>query len=198
MSAVQTFRARSLFALALLLTAMPAFAHDGHGTHGFFAGVLHPLSGIDHLFAIVAVGWWSANLRTRGWCVVPASFATMMLAGALMAIAQVAQIPAEALIIASLLVSGVLLAARVRVTTVTAAGIAAIFAIGHGAAHGAELQSDAAPTWLIGMMASTLSLHLIGIVAARSTRNRARWATPLAGAFGVGAGVVLAVAMLIG
>ena len=46
----------------LLIAAMPAEAHVGAGTTASFtAGFMHPLSGLDHMAVMIAVGLWAVG-----------------------------------------------------------------------------------------------------------------------------------------
>lgn len=157
---------------AILLLPAIASAHPGHDAPGFFAGLLHPITGLDHLLAMIAVGWWSAAVQTRRWWLVPASFASGMLAGALLGLAGL-QVPATETIIAiSLLVIGSLMMLRRSLSLASASALAGGLALFHGYAHGSELPSsfDAA-TWLLGMVAATLLLHLAGAALALASRR---------------------------
>ncbi|MBB3179563.1 HupE/UreJ family protein [Variovorax sp. Sphag1AA] len=177
-------------ALALLV-ALPlaASAHtgvDGGMHHGFAAGFLHPLTGADHLAAMVAVGLWSALTARRAWpdlLWAPLGFAVMLLVGALVGLAGV-QLPAvEPMIAASLLVLGLLVATQRRLPALAAASLVGAFAVFHGVAHGQELagESGAALT-LAGMLAATVLLHVAGIAIGWALRHGHRWAPRLAGA----------------
>src|SRR5262245_47026252 len=152
-----------------LLAALPlaASAHtgvDGGMHHGFADGFLHPMTGVDHLAAMVAVGLWSALTARRAWpdlLWAPLGFAAMLLAGALVGLAGV-QLPAvEPMIAASLLVLGLLVATQRRLPALAAASLVGAFAVFHGVAHGQELagESGAALT-LAGMLAATVLLHV--------------------------------------
>jgi urease accessory protein len=189
---------RLLAALALLSLAAPALAHDGHGPHGFAAGLVHPATGIDHLLAIIAVGWWSAATQGPRWWLVPSAFAASMLAGALLGLAGLSPPATEFLIALSVIASGALLLGRARVATSTALALAAGFALLHGLAHGSEAPRGDAPGWLAGMVVATLALHLVGATAAPLARHRARWLAPLAGATTVATGVILAASLIAG
>jgi len=179
---------RALFALAALMPAA-AFAHtgaDGHTHLGFLTGFLHPLTGMDHLAAMVAVGLWSALAARRAgpellWG--PLGFAGMLLAGALLGL-QGVQLPAvEPMIAASLLVTGLLVVTRWHVPSIAAAFIVGVFAVFHGLAHGYELA--AAPSaWatLSGMLAATVLLHLTGLGAGWALRGASVWLPRVAGA----------------
>ncbi|WP_092132759.1 HupE/UreJ family protein [Polaromonas sp. YR568] len=183
-----TLARRALMALAAMLPAA-AFAHtgvDGHAHLGFMTGFLHPLTGMDHLAAMVAVGLWSALAARRAgpellWG--PLGFAGMLLVGALLGL-QGAQIPAvEPMIAASLLVTGLLVVTRWHVPGVAAALIVGVFAVFHGLAHGYEL-AEAPSAWatLSGMLAATVLLHLTGLLAGWALRSANAWLPRAAGA----------------
>ena len=69
---------------ALLLTPALAFAHPGHGDNGLVAGISHPLGGIDHLLAMVAVGLWAAQQKGNARWALPCAFVGTMLIGGLL------------------------------------------------------------------------------------------------------------------
>lgn len=161
-----------------------AVAHD-HAS-AFFSGFIHPLTGMDHLAAMVAVGLWSALAARRagpGLLWGPLGFAGMLLAGALLGL-QGLQIPAvEPMIAASLLVTGLLVATRWHVPGIAAALIVGVFAVFHGLAHGYELaQAPSAWATLSGMLAATLLLHLAGLAAGWALRSASVWLPRAAGA----------------
>jgi urease accessory protein len=185
----------------LLIAALPlaAAAHTGADAgmhHGFLSGFLHPLTGVDHLAAMVAVGLWSALTARRAWpdlLWAPLGFALMLLAGALAGLAGV-QLPAvEPMIGASLLVLGLLVVTQRHLPALAAAALVGVFAVFHGVAHGQELagESSAALT-LAGMLAATVLLHAAGIAIGWSLRHANRWVPRAAGA----AVTVLGVALL--
>jgi urease accessory protein len=64
-----------LLLLSGLALSLPAAAHPGHAETGFAAGLLHPLTGLDHLLALLAVGLWSWPMAAncRAWAAAPAS-----------------------------------------------------------------------------------------------------------------------------
>ncbi len=175
----------------LLIAALPlaAAAHTGADAgmhHGFASGFLHPLTGPDHLAAMVAVGLWSALTARRAWpdlLWAPLGFALMLLVGAMLGLAGV-QLPAvEPMIAASLLVLGLLVVTQQRLPALAAAALVGVFAVFHGVAHGQELagESDAALT-LAGMLAATVLLHAAGIVLGWALRGSHRWMPRVAGA----------------
>ncbi|MES2608681.1 MAG: HupE/UreJ family protein [Pseudomonadota bacterium] len=180
-------RTLALIALATLATA--ASAHTDGGTHvhnDFFSGFSHPLFGLDHLAAMVAVGLWSAlSARRAGpellWG--PVGFASLLLVGAVMGLQGVALPAVEPMIAASLLATGLLVASRLHVPGMVAALGVGVFALFHGLAHGHELAgSDSAWKTLAGMLCATVLLHCAGLVAGWALRNRTVWLTRAAGA----------------
>ncbi|RZI63447.1 MAG: HupE/UreJ family protein [Variovorax sp.] len=176
---------------ALLLAALPlaAAAHTGADAdmhHGFMAGLLHPLTGPDHLAAMVAVGLWSALAARRAWpdlLWAPLGFALMLLAGALLGLAGV-QLPAvEPMIAASLLVLGLLVVTQRRLPPMAAATLVGAFAVFHGLAHGQELAGESgAAVALAGMLAVTVLLHAAGLTIGWALRHANRWVPRIAGA----------------
>lgn len=185
-------------AAALSLLASPAFAHTGAGaTSGFAAGFAHPLLGLDHLLAMVAVGGWAALLGGRALWLVPAAFVGAMVAGGALAVAGVGLPMVEIGIALSVVALGVLVAANVRVVAGVGMAVAAAFAVFHGHAHGSELPAGlSAAGYAAGFALATALLHLAGIAVAtlalRLASTRAvRWAgaaTALAG-LGIVAGL---------
>lgn len=155
-------------AAALSLIAVPAFAHTGVGaTGGFAAGVAHPMLGLDHLLAMVAVGGWAALLGGRALWLVPAAFVAAMLAGGVLAISGVALPMVETMVALSVVVLGTLVAVNARMVTGVGMAIVAAFAVFHGHAHGSELPAGLSVLgYGAGFALSTALLHGAGIVGA--------------------------------
>lgn len=152
-------------AFAAGIAAAPAAAHSGTGlAGGFAAGFLHPLSGFDHLLAMVSVGLWGAFLGRPLIVALPVIFPTVMALGGVLGIAGVPFPPVEIGIAVSVLVLGVMIAGAVRAPVVLASLIVAGFAIFHGYAHGTELPSAADPVgYSAGFVFATGLLHVVGI-----------------------------------
>jgi urease accessory protein len=157
--------ALSLVLLLLGLGAGPVHAHDGHGmADGFLAGVLHPVTGLDHLLAMVAVGIWGAFLGRPLIWQLPVAFPLVVLIGGVLGIAGVSLPFVEAGIALSVVVLGAAIALRWSAPTVVAVAIIAVFAIFHGHAHGTELPQAAAPqSHAAGFVLATGLLHLAGV-----------------------------------
>ncbi|WP_198971336.1 HupE/UreJ family protein [Xylophilus sp. ASV27] len=187
MSRIRSARVALLsFVSALPLAALAHTGVDGGVHHGFATGFLHPLTGADHLAAMLAVGLWSALAARRAWpdlLWAPLGFAAMLLAGALAGLAGVQLPGVEPMIAASLLVLGLLVLTRWRLPGFAAAALVGVFAVFHGVAHGHELAGapDAALT-LAGMLGATLLLHLGGIALGWALRHANAWLPRIAGA----------------
>ena len=187
--------------LLISAASMPlaALAHTGVDAgmhHGFMTGLMHPLTGLDHLAAMLAVGLWSALVARRAWpdlLWAPAGFAAMLLVGALAGL-QGLEVPGvEPMIAASLLVMGLLVATRLQVPGPVAALLVGAFAAFHGLAHGYELAGEpGAALTLAGMLSATVLLHGVGIGLGWALRHAPRWTPQVTG----GAVALLGLAML--
>jgi urease accessory protein len=152
-------------AIATIATASPALAHTGTGLPGgFTSGFLHPLSGFDHLLAMVSVGLWGAFLGRPLIVALPVIFPTVMVVGAGLAMAGVPAPPTEIGIALSVLLLGAAIAAAWRAPMWAACVIVGVFALFHGYAHGKELPSAADPIgYAVGFVLATGLLHVCGI-----------------------------------
>lgn len=153
-------------AVTLAALALPniAHAHVGLHTDGAFAGFSHPFSGLDHILAMVAVGFWASTLGGKARWIVPSAFVAVMAVGGVMGIYGVPLPMVETGIALTVAVLGLLVAFEVKVPTFVAALIVGICALFHGHAHGSELPDMArAEGYVVGFMAATIVLHLIGI-----------------------------------
>ena len=157
---------RSIAALLLLLAAGPALAHGDSGVEGgFFTGFTHPLNGLDHLLAMVAVGLWGAFLDRPLIYLLPILFPTVMAVGGVLGMAGTPIPPVEVGIALSVLLLGALVAVAKPLPVRAASVIVALFAIFHGYAHGQELPIAADPVgYSAGFVISTGLLHVVGIV----------------------------------
>lgn len=178
----------ALILIASSALSMSASAHTGveaHSHSGFISGFVHPLFGLDHLAAMVAVGLWSALAARKAgpelaWG--PVGFAAMLLVGAVLGLQGVMVPAVEPMIAASLLVTGLLVVSRLQVPGLVAALGVGAFALFHGVAHGLELAGEASawPT-LAGMLTATVLLHCAGLAAGWALRQRTVWISRSAG-----------------
>ena len=155
----------ALFVFAI--STLPAAAHPGHGATDAAAGFLHPLTGLDHVMAMLSVGAWSALIGgTRIW-LWPLAFVSAMVLGGELAHLGVAIPFVEQGIATSLVVIGVFLALAVNAPVWSGAALIAAFALFHGHAHGTEAAGAEWLPYMAGFAAATASLHLGGISIAR-------------------------------
>src|ERR1700674_3253052 len=152
-------------AAALALIPAVASAHPGHeGSAGLVHGFMHPLGGIDHILAMVAVGLIAARLGGRALWLVPASFVATMAVAGLAGMAGIGLAHAEAGIALSLLVLGATIALRLTMPVAAAMALVGFFAIFHGYAHGAEMpETVSGLAYGAGFLAATVLLHGLGI-----------------------------------
>ncbi len=180
---------KALFFIASSALSISASAHIGaesHSHNSLIDGFLHPLLGMDHLAAMVAVGLWSALAARRAgpdllWG--PLGFAALLLVGAVLGLQGVVVPAVEPMIAASLLATGLLVVSRLRVPGIVAALGVGAFALFHGVAHGYELAGDG-QAWqtLAGMLLATVLLHCAGLAAGWMLRQRHVWLARAAGA----------------
>ncbi len=165
----------ALFLLPLLMIGSPAFAHPGHGDHGaFLSGFLHPLFGVDHVLAMLAVGLSAALLGGRSLVAIPATFIILMVAGFVAALAGVQMPFVEPMILASTVVIGLTVAIARPVSPSVIALIVGAFAFFHGHAHGTELADQNALVFGAGFGLATILLHALGMGAGIVAKQRAQ------------------------
>lgn len=172
---------RSMLAVALL-AALWTRSALGHGLQGeaggFLTGLLHPLSGADHVLAMIAVGLWGAQLGAPAIWVLPVAFPLVMAMGGMLGFLGVPIPGVEYGIAASAIVLGAAVAFEVRPALVIAALVVGCFAIFHGHAHGTELPAgQSALLYSMGFVMATGCLHAVGIGI--GTIHRRSWGRQL-------------------
>ena len=173
---------RLAIAACLLLLPAMAFAHPeqdiaglghSHDDGGAIAGLTHPVLGLDHLLAMVAVGLLAAQLGGRALWALPASFVGAMLLGGVFGMQEASFPWVELAIICSLAVFGLALAVGRRLPLPLACAMVAFFACFHGHAHGSELPALASPVvYACGFVFSTVLLHTVGVALGRLVLSR--------------------------
>ena len=152
-------------AAALIFLAGPASAHTGHNA-GFALtdGFLHPLMGLDHLLAMVAVGLLAWQLGGRAVLSLPAAFLGSMALGAAASNLGYEMPGIEFLITTSVIVVGLAIALDVRTPVLASAAVIGVFALAHGQAHGAEIPLGTNfYGYAAGFMVATGLLHAFGL-----------------------------------
>ena len=174
-----TFRpTRSLlFGSTLLALLWPslAWAHVEHGrAAGLLAGLHHPVSGLDHVLAMISVGLWGAQLGAPAVWLLPVTFPMVMAFGGMLGLVGVPLPGVELGIALSAILLGLAVLSEWRPPLSAAAAIVGFFAVFHGHAHGSELPAGASGLlYSIGFVAATGTLHAVGI--AIGVIHRWRW-----------------------
>ena len=180
-----------------LLAPQTAFAHVGAGQpSGFLPGLLHPFTGIDHILAMVLVGLFAVQLGGRAVWLVPSAFLVAMSLGGVLGFAGIGVPMVEVGIALSVVVLGAAVALAAKLPTAAALAMAAVFAMFHGHAHGAEMPADATSAgYALGFIAATFLLHTAGIglgfAFGRSAVGRNGLSTRITGAVSSCIGVIL-------
>jgi urease accessory protein len=169
--------ARSLAIVSLLvwMVAFPAQAHVESGqAAGFRAGLWHPISGLDHVLAMISVGLWGAQLGAPAVWLLPVTFPLVMALGGFLGLIGIPLPGVEIGVALSTLMLGLMVAWEIRPSVAVAAILVGGFAIFHGHAHGTELPPGASGlAYSIGFVVATGCLHLVGIAFGLVHRWRA-------------------------
>jgi urease accessory protein len=176
--------------LAFLICPRVLSAHaPGGETLGFVSGLLHPVSGLDHVLAMIAVGLWGAQLGSPAIWLLPLTFPVVMAFGGMLALMGVPLPAIEIGIALSAIALGLAVFSEARPELWIAAGLVAFFAIFHGHAHGTELPAGAnGLLYSIGFVVATGTLHACGIALGLAHR----WPIGRSALRGAGAVVTLA------
>lgn len=170
-----------VLALGIIVTPIAAHAHPGHPGHGgegALQGLMHPLLGLDHLLAMVAVGIWAVQAGGRSKWLVPATFLSVMTVG-LFAGANGLRLPLlEQGVLASVLVFGLFIATAFRLTLAASLPLVGLFAAFHGVVHGMEMPATSnAWNYAAGLVVATALLHGFGmaIASVKAMSDSDRW-----------------------
>ena len=156
---------RALGWLVTMLIAVPAWAHEQQGqAAGFVTGLLHPVSGLDHVPAMVAVGLWGAQLGAPAIWLLPVTFPLVMAFGGFLGLVGIPLPGIEMGIAMSAILLGAMVAMESRPPLWLAAALVAFFAVFHGHAHGTELPpGESGFLYSVGFVLMTGCLHATGI-----------------------------------
>jgi len=179
-----------------------AFAHTGAGhagigeAGGFMHGLAHRASGLDHVYAMLAVGLWAAQLGGRSVWAVPLTFVSVMAVGGALPLMGIGVPFVEQGIVLSVLLLGLLITASVRLPLWLSSSIVALFALWHGHAHVSEMPAHISSLlYISGFVLATALLHLTGIASGLGMQQMARGrAIRFAGVSAVLCGAYLALA----
>ena len=156
---------RGLVPLLAWLCPAAAFAHPRGGeVAGLLAGLSHPVSGLDHVLAMIAVGLWGAQLGAPAVWLLPVTFPMVMAFGGTLGLVGVKLPGIEVGIALSAIGLGAAVLFEARPKLWIAAALVGFFAIFHGHAHGTELPAGSnGVLYSIGFVVATGLLHATGI-----------------------------------
>jgi urease accessory protein len=160
--------------LLLVVTASPLFAHEQGGqVLGFWTGLQHPVSGLDHVLAMVSVGLWGAQLGAPAVWMLPVAFPMVMALGGFLGLVGIPLPGVEIGIALSAVLLGIAVTLAARPPLAVAAALVCVFAIFHGHAHGTELPpGQNGLAYSMGFVVATGALHgsgiLMGLIQART------------------------------
>jgi urease accessory protein len=176
--------------LALLCWTSGAHAHVQQGqAAGFLTGIGHPVSGLDHVLAMIAVGLWGAQLGVPALWLLPVTFPMVMALGGMLGLLGVPLSGVEVGIAASAILLGLAVMSELRPPLAAAVALVGLFGVFHGHAHGTELPpGQSALLYSMGFVIATGCLHGVGI--AMGLVHGRPWGRPLLRV----AGAVVAVA----
>lgn len=179
-----------LTAALYAMGATPAFAHvlEGQG-EGLMTGLMHPVSGLDHVLAMIAVGLWGAQLGNPAVWALPVTFPMVMALGGFLGLVGIPVPGVEVGIALSAVLLGLMVARETAPPIAVAALLVGCFAVFHGHAHGSELPAgESGLAYSIGFVVATGCLHGVGIAIGAAHR----WPAGRAALRVAGAGVALA------
>ena len=174
-----------LLVLTVVTWASEAGAHvGGEEAAGLFAGLRHPVSGLDHVLAMIAVGLWGAQLGAPALWQLPVAFPMVMALGGVLGLLGVPLPGVEVGIAASAILLGLAVMSELRPPLAVAVLVVALFAVFHGHAHGTELPpGQSALLYSLGFVVATGCLHGVGIAVGLA--HRWRWGRAMLRAAGV-------------
>lgn len=148
-----------------LIWVLPVYAHVERGqAAGFLTGLGHPISGWDHVLAMVSVGLWGAQLGNPAIWMLPVTFPMIMAFGGMLGLLGIPLPGVEVGIAISAIALGIMILGEIRPPLAVAAVLVGFFAVFHGHAHGTELPAgQSGLLYSMGFVIATGCLHAIGI-----------------------------------
>lgn len=168
-------RVRAAVLTTGLLLSTPVLAHTGsEHVIGLVSGFMHPVTGFDHLLAMLAVGIWAAQQRNSARWMLPVLFPAMMALGAMLGMTMVQLPGVEPGIAGSVAALGLLIAFSIKMPLWAGVAAVTLFATVHGYAHGAEVPTDVSPVlYGAGFIVATFALHATGLLIGAAATGQA-------------------------
>ncbi|MCK5360627.1 MAG: HupE/UreJ family protein [Gammaproteobacteria bacterium] len=164
---------KGLAVVTLLMAAPLAEAHTGLSQNSFFSGLSHPLLGLDHLLAMLAVGLWAGKMGGRARWGLPLMFIFTLSLSAMAAQNFASLQLVDHGIAVSLLLLGLLLVFTIKLPVLLGLLAVSFFAVFHGVAHGTEWPVAASPfLYVSGFIATTVLIMGIGVTAGAAREEK--------------------------
>lgn len=143
-----------------------ASAHTGiEMTPSFWHGFIHPLSGLDHIATMLAVGIWAGQLRRHYLWLLPLLFLVIMMLAALFGMAGWQGPFTEWGIMLSGIALLLVIVSAVRLPSWVMFAVIASAAWFHGVSHGMEMPANAdGVEYISGFASATALLHGLGVL----------------------------------
>ncbi|MGD9591736.1 MAG: HupE/UreJ family protein [Candidatus Berkiella sp.] len=158
-----------IFYILLFIYPTISFAHPNHlGYLSFSEGFLHPLTGMDHALAMIAIGILAGE-KGRNWVwFLPTIFISFMILGGILGYMGILFPWFELGITLSVFVLGLCISFPNFLPSIVILSIVPAFALCHGFAHGSEIPLDIRPLqYVLGFIVATALLHLLGIMISK-------------------------------
>ena len=157
-----------LILMTLVGFPLTAMAHPGHEAVGFMSGVLHPLTGLDHLLVMLAIGFWAARAPTENRFQIPTLFIIFLLIGLTMGAFMTTSSMVELGIAVSVLSMGLILFLSARISALWQLMLTSMFGLMHGFVHGQELVlAEHGFMAILGLTLTTAGLLAVGFFLGR-------------------------------
>jgi urease accessory protein len=151
-------------ALGGVLLPLAAQAHPGHEAHAsFMQGVLHPLSGWDHLVVLLSLGVLAAGRGARLAGICGILLALALGGGAALGLGWPAVPLVEPAIMATVGACLVLLVFRRRINAPVLLTLCMAFCLVHGIAHGQEAPAGDLAGYFAGFTLAGVALYGTGL-----------------------------------
>lgn len=166
---------KTLFTLSAgALISVPAVAHTGHDISSLSSGLAHPLLGLDHLLAFLAIAIWGSHQNRGNSFQLSGIFLLLMAIGGVFGMLGLMVPGTESIILVSVLALGLMVAGQVQLNRLTGISMAGAIALVHGMAHGSEVAGSSALPYISGYLISCAALLAAGHFAGQWINERPR------------------------
>ncbi|MEE2995820.1 MAG: HupE/UreJ family protein [Pseudomonadota bacterium] len=156
-----------LLSVTTLIATLGATSAQAHSGVGIETGFFHPISGLDHLLALLTVGVLAGRTAGKTAWALPGLFFVFMAAGAAIALAGIAVSGTDATILASVAILAFVTAIALRPSAAISVLIAITLAVLHGATHVSAMAVSVSVGFVAGFLASTTLMIIAGVAVGK-------------------------------